>query len=89
VNLPESHSGRWSESLTAEKMHGCIWLRAVLVARFEFLDWTPDHHLQHAKFIGLQHNRKPHHVIRDDMPELKTPLFALTERLCCPRHRQG
>jgi len=57
VNLPEARSGRWGEGLTAEKMKDCIWLKPVVVAAFEFLEWTPDHHLRHAKFIALRDGR--------------------------------
>ena len=52
--LPESYSGRWGEGLTAEKMKDCVWLRPVLDARFEFLEWTPDDHLRHAKFVAIR-----------------------------------
>ena len=45
------------EGLTAEKMKDCIWLKPVVVAAFEFLEWTPDHHLRHAKFIALRDER--------------------------------
>jgi hypothetical protein len=40
ANLPEARSGRWSEGLTAEKMKNCRWLKPVLVARFEIVEWT-------------------------------------------------
>ena len=42
VNLPEAHPGRWGQGLTAEKMRECHWLEPVLVAEFEFVEWTPD-----------------------------------------------
>ena len=58
VNLPESHSGRWGDGLTAEKMQACVWLKPVLVAQFEFLEWTPDNHLRHAKFVSLGDERR-------------------------------
>jgi len=54
VNLPEAHSGRWGEGLTAEKMKDCIWLKPVLLAAFEFLECTPDNHLRHSKFVALR-----------------------------------
>jgi len=54
VNLPEARSGRWGEGLTAEKIKDCVWLWPLLVGRFEFLEWTPDNHLRHAKFVGLR-----------------------------------
>jgi bifunctional non-homologous end joining protein LigD len=54
VNLPEAKSGRWGQGLTAEKMPGCRWLRPELVGQFEFVEWTPDRHLRHARFISLR-----------------------------------
>jgi ATP-dependent DNA ligase len=54
ANLPEARSGRWGEGLTAERMQDCRWLTPKLVARFEFVEWTPDNHLRHVKFIGLR-----------------------------------
>jgi ATP-dependent DNA ligase len=54
ANLPEAHSGRWGEGLTAEKMKDCVWLRPVMIATFEFLEWTPDNHLRHVKFVTLR-----------------------------------
>lgn len=54
ANLPEAHSGRWGQGLTAEKMKECRWLRPVLVAEFEFVEWTPDNHLRHAAFLRLK-----------------------------------
>jgi DNA ligase D-like protein (predicted ligase) len=54
ANLPEARSGRWGEGLTAEKMKDCVWLRPLLVGRFEFLEWTPDNHLRHAKFVAMR-----------------------------------
>jgi DNA ligase D-like protein (predicted ligase) len=40
VNLPEEKSGRWGQGLTAAKMGECRWLKPVLVAQLEFLEWT-------------------------------------------------
>ena len=53
-NLPEARSGRWGEGLTAEKMKECHWLKPVLVGQFEFVEWTPDGHLRHSRFIALR-----------------------------------
>ena len=53
-NLPETKSGRWSEGLTAEKMKVCRWLKPVLVAEVEFLEWTADKHLRHSRFARLR-----------------------------------
>jgi bifunctional non-homologous end joining protein LigD len=57
VNLPEERSGRWGQGLTADKMKECRWLSPVLVAHFEYVEWTPDNHLRHSSFIALGENR--------------------------------
>jgi DNA ligase D-like protein (predicted ligase) len=54
ANLPEPRAGRWGEGLSAEKMKDCRWLKPVLVGQFEFLEWTPDNHLRHTRFVGLR-----------------------------------
>ena len=59
ANLPEARSGRWSEGLTAKKMKDCRWLRPVLVAAFEYVEWTPDGHLRHSRFLGLREDKNP------------------------------
>jgi bifunctional non-homologous end joining protein LigD len=69
ANLPEARSGRWGEGLTAEKMKDCVRLKPALVAQFEFLEWTPDNHLRHAKFVALRENKKPQDVIAENHPE--------------------
>jgi ATP-dependent DNA ligase len=53
-NLPETHEGRWGTGLTAEDMKKCIWVRPVLVAQIEYLEWTESDHLRHSKFAGLR-----------------------------------
>jgi DNA ligase D-like protein (predicted ligase) len=65
VNLPETRSGRWGEGLTAEKMADCVWLMPVLVGQFEFLEWTPDDHLRHSRFVGLRMDKPAEDVVRD------------------------
>jgi bifunctional non-homologous end joining protein LigD len=54
VNLPEKHAGRWGYGLTAPKMAECRWLKPQVMAEFEFVEWTPDEHLRHARFIRLR-----------------------------------
>jgi DNA ligase D-like protein (predicted ligase) len=66
ANLPEARSGRWGEGLTAAKMKDCRWLKPVLVGRFEFVEWTPDKHLRHARFVGLS-KRKDAFKVRCDL----------------------
>ena len=58
ANLPEARSGRWGQGLTTAKMAECRWLKPVRVGQFEFLEWTPDNHLRHAKFVALRDDKK-------------------------------
>ncbi len=60
ANLPEARAGRWGEGLTAAKMKNCRWLRPELVGQFEFVEWTPDKHLRHSRFVGLRAAEKKH-----------------------------
>ena len=53
VNLPDRAEGRWGEGLTAAKMGACRWLHPLLVARIEFLEWTPENRLRHPRFSGI------------------------------------
>jgi bifunctional non-homologous end joining protein LigD len=69
VNLPETRSGRWGQGLTAEKMAECVWLTLLLVGQFEFLEWTPNDHLRHSRFVGLRQDKKPTDVVRESDPE--------------------
>jgi ATP-dependent DNA ligase len=64
ANLAEAKAGRWGEGLTAEKMEECRWLKPVLVGQFEFVEWTPDDHLCHTRFVGLREDKKAKDVVR-------------------------
>ncbi len=66
ANLPESKSGRWGAGLTARKMADCRWLTPTLVGQFEFVEWTPDNHLRHARFIALREDKRPRDVRREE-----------------------
>jgi ATP-dependent DNA ligase len=58
ANLPEAKSGRWGTGLTAAKMNDCRWLAPILVGRFEYVEWTPENHLRHSRFVGLRDGPK-------------------------------
>jgi bifunctional non-homologous end joining protein LigD len=53
------------QGLTAEKMKGCRWLKPVLVGQFEFVEWTPDAHLRHSRFVKLLEDKDPKEVRRE------------------------
>src|SRR5215813_14652058 len=65
ANLPESKGGRWGQGLTAAKMAECRWVKPELVGQFEFVEWTPDNHLRHSRFVGLREDKNPRDVIRE------------------------
>jgi bifunctional non-homologous end joining protein LigD len=65
ANLPEERSGRWGQGLTKAKMADCRWLKPELVGQFEFLEWTADEHLRHAKFIALRDDKLAQDVGRE------------------------
>jgi len=65
ANLPEKHAGRWGVGLTAAKMEECRWLKPVTVAQFEFVEWTPDNHLRHVKFVARREDKEAASVRRE------------------------
>jgi DNA ligase D-like protein (predicted ligase) len=65
ANLPEARSGRWGQGLTKAKMAECRWLKPVLVAQIEFLEWTSDNHLRHSRFVGLRDDKRAKDVSRE------------------------
>lgn len=64
-NLPEPKGGRWGEGLTTAKMAECRWMKPVLVGQFEFVEWTPDNHLRHTKFVALREDKDRRSVHRE------------------------
>ena len=46
-------------------MKECRWLKPVLVGQFEFVEWTPDGHLRHSRFMGLREDHEPREVTRE------------------------
>jgi DNA ligase D-like protein (predicted ligase) len=65
ANLPEKKAGRWGAGLTAAKMGECKWLKPVLVAQFEFVEWTSDQHLRHSRFMALREDKAAKDVRRE------------------------
>src|SRR5688572_40772 len=65
ANLPEAKSGRWGQGLTKAKMAECRWLTPALVGQFEFVEWTPDNHLRHSRFVALREDKPARDVRRE------------------------
>ena len=64
-NLPEKRASRWGESLTAEKMDQCRWVKPKLVCQVAFVEWTDAGHLRHCTFVGMRDDKKPAEVVRE------------------------
>ena len=43
----------------------CVWLKPVLVAQVEFLEWTGENHLRHSKFVALREDKPARDVRRE------------------------
>ena len=66
ANLPEAKGSRWGEGLTAEKFRECRWLTPELVGQFEYLEWTPDRHLRHSRFLRLREDKQAREIGREN-----------------------
>jgi ATP-dependent DNA ligase len=64
-NLPEKSASRWGESLTAEKMNQCRWVKPNLVCKVAFVEWTDAGHLRHCTFVAMRDDKKPTEVVRE------------------------
>ena len=64
-NLPEKRASRWGESLTAEKMEQCRWVKPNLVCQLAFVEWPDAGHLRHCTFVGMRDDKKAAEVIRE------------------------
>jgi ATP-dependent DNA ligase len=64
-NLPEEKVSRWGESLTAEKMKECYWVKPKLVCQVAFVEWTDAWHLRHCTFVAMRDDKKPAEVVRE------------------------
>ena len=65
TNLPEKRASRWGESLTAEKMKQCCWVKPKLVCQVAFVEWTDAGHLRHCSFVAMRDDKKPAAVVRE------------------------
>ena len=66
VNLPQEGKSRWGgEGLNAEKMKQCIWLEPASVVQVEFVEWTGESHVRHAKFVGMRDDKEARSVVRE------------------------
>ena len=64
-NLPDRTEGRWGEGMTIAKMATCRWSDPFIVARIEFLEWTPEGRLRHPQFAGIRSDKDARDVFRE------------------------
>jgi len=64
ADLPSSGPSRWGAGVTPEQMAEMQWVRPSLVAQVRFVEWTADHHLRHAAFLGLRTDKAAREVRR-------------------------
>ena len=65
TNLPETKASRWRESLTAEKMDQCRWVKPKLVCQVAFVESTDAGHLRHCTFVARRDDKRPAEVVRE------------------------
>jgi bifunctional non-homologous end joining protein LigD len=53
--------------MTAAKMAICYWLHPFIVVRIEFLEWTPENRLRHARFTGIRSDKDAREVVREEL----------------------
>jgi DNA ligase D-like protein (predicted ligase) len=70
VNLPETSKGRWGVGITADEMPTITWVKPQIVAAIGFNEWTRDHHLRHARFLGLRDDLRAKDVRRETHLEI-------------------
>jgi len=67
ANLPQEGSqSRWGgEGMTSEKMRKVTWVKPKVVVQVEFVEWTGDTHLRHAKFVGIREDKAAKEVVKE------------------------
>ena len=72
-NLPEKRSSQWGETISAEKMEQCRWIRPKLVCPVAFVELTDAGHLRHCTFVAMRDDKRPAEVVRAlELTELET-----------------
>jgi hypothetical protein len=68
--MPKQRDARRSNDNTGNARcgivrHSTLWLKPILVGQFEFVEWTPDNHLRHSRFIAPREDKNPKNVTRE------------------------
>jgi bifunctional non-homologous end joining protein LigD len=65
VDLPTEGSSRWGGGISAEDMEELRWVQPKLVAQVQFVEWTAEGRLRHAKYLGLRSDKNSSEVHRE------------------------
>jgi DNA ligase D-like protein (predicted ligase) len=66
ADLPNSErKSRWGEGITPEDMPTFQWVKPKIVVQIRFVEWTEDHHLRHAAFLGIRQDKQAREVRRE------------------------
>lgn len=65
ANLPDADTSRWGGGVTADEMDTLEWVNPMLVVQIQFVEWTAENRLRHAKFIGLRTDKAAKDVHRE------------------------
>jgi bifunctional non-homologous end joining protein LigD len=65
TDLPNAKTSHWGGGVTAEQMGEMQWVKPALVAQIRFVEWTADHHLRHAAFLGVRTDKRAAQVSRE------------------------
>jgi ATP-dependent DNA ligase len=52
-----ANAGRQSHQLLVIDRVNCRWVSPELVSQFEYVEWTPDGHLRHSRFVALREDK--------------------------------
>jgi bifunctional non-homologous end joining protein LigD len=69
ANLPTGGTGHWGEGITEADMLKLHWVKPQVVVEVSFVEWTRDHLLRHAQFLGIRDDKKAREVVREEAPE--------------------
>ena len=65
ANLPDVSAGHWGGGIEAAQMREMQWTKPKLVAQIRFTEWTADHRLRHAAFLGLRFDKPAKEVHKE------------------------
>jgi len=64
-NLPDAQLSRWGGGVTPKEMNTLQWVKPQLVAQIQFVEWTAEGRLRHAKFLGLRDDKSAKEIRRE------------------------